>query len=81
MVPIDFAPGAEERVGRSDPLVLYAAFLQDALERRVPEAAEQIGDDETATWIRFEARRLYAAAPRIWEAAGQLRREIGLSRG
>jgi len=81
MVPIDFEPGAEERVGRSDPLVLYAAFLQDALERRVPEAAEQIGDAETATWIRFEARRLYTAAPRIWEAAAQLRREIGLSRG
>lgn len=81
MVPIDFEPGVEERIGRTDPLVLYVAFLQDALERRVPEAAEQIGDPESATWIRFEARRCYTAAPGAWAAAEQLRREIGLARG
>ncbi len=80
-VPIDFEPGAEERVGRSDPLSLYCAFLQDALERRVPEAAEQTGDPETATWIRLEAKRLYTAAPSSWAAAASLRRELGLTRG
>jgi hypothetical protein len=80
MVPIDFQPGVEERIGRSDPFVLYAAFLQDALERRVPEVSEQFGDPESATWIRFEARRCYTSAPEVWAAAEQLRREIGLAR-
>lgn len=81
MVPIDFEPGAEERIGRTDPLVLYGAFLQDALERRVPEAAEQTGDAESAAWIRLEAKRLYVAARSAWEAAAALRREVGLARG
>lgn len=80
MVPIDFEPGAEERIGRADPLVLYAAFLQDALERRVPEVTEQFGDAESATWIRLEAKRLYTAAPAVWTAAAELRRDLGLAR-
>ncbi|HWP62375.1 MAG TPA: hypothetical protein VNO86_02770 [Candidatus Binatia bacterium] len=80
MVPIDFEPGAEERIGRTDPLVLYAAFLQDALERRVPEVTEQFGDAESATWIRLEAKRLYSAVPAVWTAAAELRRDLGLAR-
>ena len=69
-VPIDAVPGAEERIGRLEPLALYAAMLAESLPRlhRSRTLREIQGG-----YFRFavhEADRLRRDAPTAW-AAGE----------
>lgn len=75
MVPIDFVPGAAERIDAVSPGVLYRAFLADGLRRIA--AAERHGVERSglgswiaAAWMR--ARRDAAAC----EAGQRLLREL-----
>jgi len=72
LVPVDFTPGAEARIGHSDPLVLYAAFLQHEVARlRSSELVrEMFGTD--ARLVRAEAERVAARAPDAWAEAAAL---------
>ncbi len=78
MVPIDYTPGAEARVGTVPPAVLYAAFLGDLRDRL--EAAEPLATEEgsLAIWVGHELRRLETVAPGAHDQAAALLRELGL---
>lgn len=77
-VPIDFEPGAEERIARASPVALYAVLL-DRLEHRYA-ASESLRASHRAwaTEVEREARRVREAAPAEWEAALTLARDLGL---
>ncbi len=82
MVPIDFVPGTEERVGLASPLELYAAFLESAGRRRVrPQSGAGAADDGTASWLAGEARRIREVAPAAWTTGSALAAELHLDVG
>jgi hypothetical protein len=71
MVAVDFKPGFETLMGTALPTTRYAAFIRDAVTRRgVGRSAAP--DDELGRLLRSEARRLQAASPPDWAAAGSL---------
>ena len=77
-VPIDFEPGAEERIAEASPIALYAVLLQ-RLERRYA-ASESLRATHLA-WageIDREAHRVRETAPAEWEAGLALARDLGL---
>jgi len=77
-VPIDFEPGAEERIALASPVALYAVLL-DRLERR-HAASETLraADGAWAVEVDREARRVRDTAPADWQAALALARDLGL---
>ena len=72
MVGIDFKPGFEADMAQASPLVLYAAFIRDGLERRKSAEAAEAMDDELGRMLRADGLRLRAADPESWAAAGDL---------
>jgi hypothetical protein len=71
MVAIDFKPGFEALMGAAVPTTRYAAFIRDAVARR-GTGRWAAPDDELDRLLRSEARRIQAAAPTDWAAAGTL---------
>ena len=78
MVPIDFRAGAEQLVGETDPLALYAAFTQDAWRRFAATTRQADAEPELAAWARREGHRLEATDPDAVAAGRQLRIALGL---
>jgi hypothetical protein len=76
LVPIDFTPGAEARIGRTEPAALYAAFLQHEVPRIAGSdlVREMYGND--ARLVRAEAERLAARAPDAWSGGVALLRDL-----
>ena len=72
MVGIDFKPGFEAEMGQATPLVLYAAFIRDGLDRRRRAEATEAMDDGLGRWLRADGLRLRTADPESWAAAGEL---------
>ena len=60
-------------MAEASPLVRYAAFIRDDLDRRRSAGAEAI-DDELGRLLRSEGLRLRTGDPDAWEAAGALLR-------
>lgn len=79
LVPIDFTPGAEARIGREEPIVLYAAFLQHEVPRIASSdlVREMYGTD--ARLVRAEAERVAARNPAAWSAATTLLSELAIT--
>jgi hypothetical protein len=77
-VPIDAVPGAEERIGRLEPLALYAAMLAESLPRLHGSSSLR---DVQRGYFRFavaEAERLRRDAPAAWDAGEALVRDLRL---
>ncbi len=78
-IPIDFVPGAETRIASMPPRVLYTAFVQDLRARYGGSEALRDAHADVAAWARRESSRLEADAPDDWQAALNLRRELGIA--
>ncbi|HEY6057401.1 MAG TPA: hypothetical protein VIV06_05175 [Candidatus Limnocylindrales bacterium] len=81
MIPIDFDPGAEARIGAASPEVLYAAFVQDLVARLARSAQIRDAHRAVADWAPAEARRVEAADPDGWHKGGELFASLGLEPG
>ena len=78
MVAVDFRPGFEADLAEADPLVRYAAFIHDGIERRRYRRGRAPIDDELGRLLRREGQRLRTEAPERWEAAGTLLTATGV---
>ncbi len=63
MVGIDFKPGFEAEMAQASPLVLYAAFIRDGLDRRRRAEAAEAMDDELGRLLRAEGLRFAGRRP------------------
>jgi hypothetical protein len=78
MVPVDFVPGAEGRLGAIPAAVLYATFLDDTHRRlaRVPPLGP--ADAELGDWIAAEVGRVRSTDPDAWAAGVALGASLNL---
>jgi hypothetical protein len=77
MIPIDFVPGAEERIGSLAPLALYAAFLgSGATDPVIPSFVAQPWQDPRL--LASEAVRVRDGFPDAWAAGLALAEELKL---
>lgn len=58
MVPIDFEPGVEARIGSTPPAILYAAFLRQARARLASAGRRGGGDPRFEGWLLGESSRV-----------------------
>jgi hypothetical protein len=72
MVGVDDKPGFEAAFAGADPIVRYAAFIRDGLDRRRSRGAAAPEEDELDHLFRGEGARLRAAEAERWKAAGVL---------
>jgi hypothetical protein len=79
MIPIDFTPGAEQAIGTAGPLVLYAAFVDDAWQRFASTQRRREAEPQLAGWARTERHRLEARHPDAVGAARRLLGRLGLA--
>jgi hypothetical protein len=79
LVPIDFQPGAEQRIAASSPLVRYAAFLQHDSARLAASELVREAYGPDARLVRAEADRLRRTEPEAWAAGLQLLEALGLA--
>ena len=79
MIPIDFEPGAESRIGAAPAAVLYAAFVRDVLGRlnRFPQLRQ--ADRSLAGFVARESTRLRTSTPEQWRAAEALLIDLGMA--
>ena len=77
-VPIDAVPGAEERIGRLEPLALYAAMIAEALPRLLRSSSLRQVQGGFYRFAHREADRLRRDAPIAWEAGEALLRDLRL---
>lgn len=76
-VPIDFVPGAEALVAKASPLTLFCAFIQHVREKLVQARGLREANRWLADWSSREAQRMEASASEHWQAAAELRRQLG----
>ena len=77
-VPIDFSPGAEQRIAALSPRALLGAMLA-ALGRRYAHAeALREAHPAVAAWVSREAHRMRQKHPADWEAGDQLTVDLQL---
>jgi hypothetical protein len=72
MVPVDFQPDAEARIGEAEPETLYGTFLQYSLRRLRPGGRLREADPAMASLVDHESHRLAADLPAAWNAGGEL---------
>ena len=75
LLAVDVRPGFEAELAAADPLVRYAAFLQDALERLHASAEIRSVYGDLACLLGGEADRLQREHPDTWRAGLKLRPE------
>ena len=76
-VPIDFVPGAEALVAKASPLTFYCAFIQHVREKLAQARGLRDANRWLADWSSREAQRMEASAAEHWQAAAELRRQLG----
>lgn len=76
MIPIDFTPGAEQRIADATPLALYASMLAGLQHRFANSPTLRDAHHSMATWSAQEARRLQEGASHDWEAGLALARDL-----
>jgi hypothetical protein len=72
MVAVDYAPGFEARVASADPLVRYAAFVEDCTARFRSSGARRLDQPGMWTLMESEERRLQRDHPEAWDAGERL---------
>jgi len=72
MVAVDYKPGFERAFAEAEPLTRYAAFVQDAEQRRRGHMRSAAFDDALGRLVRHEATRMRLSVPDAWDAAGTL---------
>lgn len=77
IVPVDFDPGAEERVDGTPPAVLYRAFLADMVARRARAARRGAVSSDLDGWLARAWRRARSDLPAT-EAALELLADLKL---
>ncbi len=83
MVPVDFTPGAEERIAALTAVELYAAFLT-SVERRRARARHldpNYADDQVTRILLPEAHRIRNDASAAWAVGTALAEELRLDGG
>ncbi len=78
MIPIDFTPGAEQRIADATPLALYASMLAGLQHRFAASPTLRDAHRAIATWSTQEARRLQERESHDWEAGLALARDLRL---
>jgi hypothetical protein len=76
-VPIDFVPGAEAMVAKATPRTLYCAFIQYVRERLGEAHTLREANRWLAEWSSRESQRMESIATDHWQAAAELRRQLG----
>jgi len=78
MIPIDFRPGAEARIGAAGPMTLFAAMLADYARRL--RASRVLRDESTELdgFLRREIARLGRDAPTALDDGSRLLTDIGM---
>jgi hypothetical protein len=72
MVAVDYAPGFEARVASADPLVRYAAFVEDCTARFRSSWARRLDQPRIWALMESEERRLRHDHPDAWDAGDRL---------
>jgi hypothetical protein len=78
LVPIDFQPGAEQRIAAATPLVRYAAFLRHDAARLAASELVRDAYGPDARLVRAEAERLSRTRPDAWAAGLRLLEDLGM---
>lgn len=78
MVPVDFQPGAEARIGASSPQGLYAAAIRYADERLNRIVALRDADPALDAAANHEVHRLQREDPAAWAEGGDLLESLEL---
>jgi hypothetical protein len=78
IVPIDFEPGAEERIAALSPTALYCAFLLDWLQRSERAARRGFDPGSLRRWARSAWNRA-CRDPEACRAAAELLADLRLS--
>jgi peptidoglycan hydrolase-like protein with peptidoglycan-binding domain len=79
-VPIDFSPGAEQRIAALSPRALHAAMLASLQRRYARTEALREAHPAIAAWASREARRMRDEHAADWEAGAQLAADLELDR-
>jgi hypothetical protein len=69
---IDYVPGFEARVSAAEPVVRYAAFLVDALDRFRSSASLREAESDLLAALEREERRVGSSNPGQWLAGVEL---------
>ncbi len=80
MIPIDFTPGAEQRIAGATPIALYAAMLAGLQHRFAASPSLRQAQGWLAAWSAREGRRIRAVAGTDWETGLALTRDLDLER-
>jgi hypothetical protein len=72
MVAVDYAAGFEALVASADPLVRYAAFVEDCTARFRSSGARRLDQPGMWTLMESEERRLQRDHPEAWDAGDRL---------
>jgi hypothetical protein len=78
MIPIDFTPGAEGRIGEAGPLALYAAMLQDSVARLAASPTLREHSTQLDRFLHHELARLQTTEPTALDAGRALLSEVGI---
>ena len=79
MVPIDFTPGAEARIGALPPMALYAAFIASLHARCQASPALREAQRSLYDWLVHEAHQLATVHPDDWEAGRRMLGELAMA--
>jgi hypothetical protein len=79
-VPIDFSPGAEERIAALPPRALYGAMLAALQRRYAHNEALRDAHPAIATWAAREGHRMREGQSADWAAGEQLTADLDLDR-
>ena len=80
MIPIDFTPGAEQRVAGASAMTVYGAFHASVEARFGASEDLRLAHPGFWAWCGRERRRLAAVFAEDWEAGRALARQLGLHR-
>jgi len=78
MIPIDFQPGAERRIGEAGPVTLYAAMLADDVDRLGASRVLREHSTQLDRFLHHEVARLTEVDPAALTAGRALLEGLGL---
>jgi hypothetical protein len=79
-IPVDFTPGAEQRVAGASSMTVYSAFHVSVEVRFGASEDLRLSHPRFTAWCGRERRRLAALFPADWAAGRALARELKLDR-
>ena len=79
MIPIDYQPGAERRIGEAGPVDLFAAMLADSTARWAASRTLRDESSEAEAFVRHQIARLGRDEPAALDRGRRLLDDLGLS--